>query len=66
MVALDELRIASIESGKNSEEYMQAKGKYENQKDRLYVKCAWQKALPAIFKDAVRTLDDIIAEEDLI
>lgn len=66
IVALDELRIATIESGKSSEEYMQAKAKYEEKKNRLHVKCAWQKALPASFKDAVRTLDDIIAEEDLI
>lgn len=66
MVALDELRIVTIEKGKNSEEHMQAKGEYEKQRDRLHVKCAWQKALPTNFKNAVRTMDDIVAEEDLI
>lgn len=66
MVALDELRIATIENGKNSEEYMKAKKNYETQRDRLHVKIVWQKALPISVKEAIKALNDIIAEENLI
>ncbi len=67
IVALDELRIATIERGKSSEEYMQAKVKYEKQRDRLQAKRALLNGLrAAIIKDAVKTLDEGVVEEKLI
>jgi len=65
IVALDELRIATIESGRNSDEYNQAKEKYEKQRQRLQTMCTWR-ATPISIIEAIKAIGDIVVEEKLI